>query len=134
MNEQQIATRLSELQKTIDELKAGVKKLESKEEHTWTPFEINGKKYEISEDLGDMAWDEAQNKCKKLGGELPPRWVLSFVHDELPELAEGFVFVFYWSSTEYSVTNAWYQNFSTGGQHYYNKSNAYSVRCVRERK
>lgn len=41
---------------------------------------------------------------------------------------------YYWSSTQYSATNAWRQRFSDGGQYNYYKSNAYRVRPVRRLK
>jgi hypothetical protein len=37
----------------------------------------------------------------------------------------------YWSATEYSTTNAWNQNFSSGNQNNNNKTNTYRVRAVR---
>jgi hypothetical protein len=37
----------------------------------------------------------------------------------------------YWSSTEYGTSDAWYQNFGSGGQDGINKTNNYDVRCVR---
>ena len=39
---------------------------------------------------------------------------------------------YYWSSTEYSSYDAWFQNFSDGGQNLTNKHNTYRVRCLRD--
>jgi len=38
---------------------------------------------------------------------------------------------YYWTSTEYSEGQAWYQNFGTGAQYYFSKTQAYYVRAVR---
>lgn len=41
---------------------------------------------------------------------------------------------YYWSCSEYSATDAWFQYWDSsnlGGQYYYNKTNAYRVRAVR---
>ena len=43
----------------------------------------------------------------------------------------GFVASLYWSSSEYSATNAWYQDFNNGGQGYNYKATNYYVRAVR---
>ncbi|MFH1158877.1 MAG: hypothetical protein V1721_08410, partial [Pseudomonadota bacterium] len=38
---------------------------------------------------------------------------------------------YYWSSSEYNISNSWNQRFSVGSQHFSNKTSALSVRCVR---
>ena len=43
----------------------------------------------------------------------------------------GFADSFYWSSSEYDASNAWYQYFPFGGQHYSTKYGTYRVRAVR---
>jgi hypothetical protein len=43
----------------------------------------------------------------------------------------GFSAAYYWSSSEYSDTNAWSQYFGNGFQYSYNKYNTYYVRAVR---
>lgn len=45
--------------------------------------------------------------------------------------AEAFAAGYYWSSTEYSATAAWRQNFGDGSQYYYNKGFSFYVRAVR---
>jgi hypothetical protein len=46
--------------------------------------------------------------------------------------AQPFSAVLYWSSTEFSATSAWFQNFGNGNQYRTNyKSNSYNVRAVR---
>ena len=46
-------------------------------------------------------------------------------------LIGGFTTGVYWSSSEHNFSNAWYQTFTNGYQHYYNKSYTYRVRAVR---
>ncbi len=43
----------------------------------------------------------------------------------------GFASAYYWSSTEYLTSNAWYQAFDDGYQYYYFKGITYRVRAVR---
>ena len=45
--------------------------------------------------------------------------------------AEAFAADVYWSSTEYSSTFAWFQNFTSGVQNDTNKTNSYYVRAIR---
>jgi len=45
--------------------------------------------------------------------------------------AEDFTAVYYWSSTEFSATNARFQGFYDGFQYSLNKTNSERVRCVR---
>lgn len=45
--------------------------------------------------------------------------------------AEDFAADYYWSSTEFSATDARLQGFTNGTQSYYSKSNSYRVRAVR---
>jgi len=127
MTSQQIKSRIAELQAEIDKLK------KETDETKWTLFEIEGKKYEISDNLGEMNWQDAMDKCKELGGFLPPRWMLCFIYDELKALAGSFESSYYWSSTEGSVADAWGVDFSDGGSDSGDKAYAGYVRCVRGR-
>jgi len=43
----------------------------------------------------------------------------------------GFTLSYYWSSSEYSVNNAWRQNFGSGNNDNENKDYGISVRCIR---
>lgn len=45
--------------------------------------------------------------------------------------SQAFGAVGYWSSTEYSAANAWFQIFNNGGQYYGYKANSVRVRAVR---
>jgi hypothetical protein len=46
-------------------------------------------------------------------------------------LRTGFSSVFYWSSSEYGGSNAWFQFFMNGSQYDYGKGNSIYVRPVR---
>jgi hypothetical protein len=127
MDKQQKEARLKKLREEIMKLESELI------EHTWTPFEIYGKKFEISENLGNMNWHDATQKCKELGGFLPSRWMLCFIYEELPELKNSFESDNYWSSTEFFFANAWYYYFMGGYSDNYNKGNSNEVRCVRGR-
>jgi len=65
---------------------------------------------------------------------LPAKDELNYLYQNKAALG-GFASAYYWSSTQYNnpwaISNAYYQNFSDGGQHYTNKTTAYRVRCVR---
>jgi hypothetical protein len=43
----------------------------------------------------------------------------------------GFAAAYYWSSSEYDSSRAWFQYFSVGNQYNYGKYNTYYVRAVR---
>jgi hypothetical protein len=45
--------------------------------------------------------------------------------------AEAFADTWYWSSSQYSATNAWFQNFDDGYQHYDGERNELRARAVR---
>ena len=62
---------------------------------------------------------------------LPARQELNLLYQNSPNIG-GFVYSNrYWSSTEFSTTNAWLFGFDNGYIYNANKSNAYYVRCVR---
>ena len=80
----------------------------------------------------------AMDACKAigLGWRLPNILELDSIRDmttgggpysKLPNIASGN----YWSSTEYSSSNGWYMNFSSGAASYNGKSSTFYVRCVR---
>jgi hypothetical protein len=48
-----------------------------------------------------------------------------------PNNLGGFDYEYYWSSTEYDVNNAWWQNFDNGAQTSNDKNLTYYVRAVR---
>lgn len=101
-------------------------------EVNWIEFEFQGKKYKISDNLGEFDWREAVKKCRELGGKLPPRWLLCAIADEpeLVDIKKSFGTGYFWSATEYSETNARYVYFSSGYTGNSNKTSETYVRCV----
>ena len=87
---------------------------------------------EVSDNLGNMNWDEAKISCKKLGTgwRLPTKDELDMLYENKEEIG-GFADGNYWSSTEHDYNVAWGQSFTNGYQHSYGKGNNYYVRAVR---
>lgn len=79
---------------------------------------------------GQFNYEEAKEACEALGDgwRLPTREELTdmYKYKEDLELKD-----FYWSSSEYNTTYAFYFTFSNGTANYFNKSNTLSVRAVR---
>ena len=86
-------------------------------------------------DLGEMTWDEATARVAKLG----PGWRLPTIREfedvlypnikKIPKIRKAF----YWSSTETASNyTAWYFYFTNGNANYFNKTNTYYVRAVRD--
>jgi hypothetical protein len=85
-----------------------------------------------SKDIGEMDWEKACEKCKELGGRLPTRLELLDLLDNHRQEAEA-MDDWYWSSTEYNSSYAWYVYFHDGDVTSANdKSFSFSVRCVRD--
>ena len=82
-----------------------------------------------SEDLGEMTWDQAKEKCKELGGRLPTKIQLLDLYDNHSKCRE--MEGFYWASPEYSSTYAWTVYFRNGSANTSSKYLSFSVRCVR---
>ena len=61
---------------------------------------------------------------------LPSKAELEYLYEQ-SVVVGGFASNTYWSSTEYSSTNAWSQYFASGAQGYATKSSTYLVRAVR---
>ena len=123
---------LAQIQKKLISLQEEVEILQ-KENTKWTKFTFLGKELEISEYLGEMDWHDGVERCKELGGILPPRFLLTAIYDEkeLEEIKKTFSTGYHWSSTELSETYVRYVNFSDGYTNNYNKTFNLSVRCVR---
>ena len=86
-----------------------------------------------------LNWSEAIEYCSKLSSNGYQDWRLPS-KDELKEVynnkdvldsKEAFVEDSYWSSSEFSSTNAWKQYFYNGNQYNGIKTTAYYVRAVR---
>ena len=73
----------------------------------------------LTEDLGEMDWDEAMKACADLGDgwRLPTKDELNFLFlYENKDKIGGFANGYYWSSTEDGSTSAWGQGFDYGSQ------------------
>jgi uncharacterized protein (TIGR02145 family) len=87
---------------------------------------------EWSEYLGEMNWKQACEECKRLGGRLPARDKLINLYDNYWNEAR-MENDWYWSSTEYGSSYAWYVYFNSGGvDGNASKNYSFSVRCVRD--
>ena len=86
----------------------------------------------MTEDLGEMNWDEANKACSALGDgwRLPTKDELNILYKN-KEKTGGFAKSTYWSSTEFDNFNAWKQFFNNGFQFYNGKNSNYYVRAVR---
>jgi len=82
----------------------------------------------------ELKWKDAMAWAANLGdgARLPDRFeallIGANIHDKISPQ------VYYWSASEYSTTNAWYQYWSSGapgGQGNNSKTDAYYVRAVR---
>jgi hypothetical protein len=87
----------------------------------------------MTEDLGEMKWEEAKKACKNLGDgwRLPSKDELNLLYENKEKIG-GFAKRYYWSSTEYGDNKAWRQSFNSGYTHEgYGKNFTYFVRAVR---
>ena len=73
----------------------------------------------------------ARDVCKAAGGRLPTKTELQCLYTNRATFGNNFGTSYYWSSTEFSTTNAWSVYFIDGFTGSYYKPNAYSVRRVR---
>lgn len=91
-------------------------------------------KFEVyPEDLGKHSWENAKKVCKDLGDgwRLPTREELHVMWLHRASIG-GFINSYYWSSSENSSNNVWFQYFNFDYQSLNSKSNAYYVRPVRD--
>ena len=87
----------------------------------------------MTEDLGEMDWDEAKKACADLGDgwRLPTKDELNVLYENKDNIG-GFAGYAYWSSTESDNLHAWGQDFLFSGNQYGNeKSYPIYVRAVR---
>ena len=76
----------------------------------------------------EMEWDDAKKWCEIFGYRMPTMIELLQAHEDN---VSGFTDDYYWSATEYSATNAWYVNMSSGSA-INGKIYSFYVRCVRD--
>ena len=87
----------------------------------------------MTEDLGEMSWEDAKKACADLGDgwRLPTKDELNILYENKDKIG-GFATNYYWSSTEVGNGTAWDQDFANGAQvgNLY-KGNGSYVRAVR---
>jgi hypothetical protein len=85
-----------------------------------------------TKDLGEMDWDDATKACAALGDgwRLPTKEELNILYKNKDKIG-GFDKDYYWSSTEYNVSNAYFFSFESGFASYESKSYTHAVRIVR---
>ena len=127
--------KIDDIQKQINNLQQQLDSLKQQKEFTWddapTIVQIDGEKWLLGpESDEEMDWEDAKAWCESVGGELPPRDILlhCFMKKEINIL---FTATYYWSSTEFTATNAWIQKFGYGNQGGSLKAGAHYVRAVR---
>ena len=71
----------------------------------------------MTEDLGEMNWEDAMKACADLGDgwRLPNREELNVLYENKDKIG-GFGDYGYWSSSEYDNDDAWGQDFLDGNQ------------------
>ena len=124
------ATSEAEESKTSDDQK--IAENESKEYAT-----VKIENLEImAEDLGQMEWDEVNQKCAELGDKwrLPTKEELNFLYQN-KETIGGFDNHEYWSSEQEGAQNdAWVQFFGNGYQYTNDEAEIPNARLVRDLK
>ncbi len=94
--------------------------------------ELNGYRWHLGQEADEeMAWHEAVEWCKSVGGESPPREVLLMCYIN-EDIKPSFKTSWHWSSVEVNETTAWMQNFSDGYQLTNTKNSNSYVRAVRK--
>ena len=76
----------------------------------------------------DVAWKDAIEWAQQVGGELPTRQEQALLYANLKREFEA---DWYWSSEQYSDSDAWYQYFDDSSQHDNDKSYGGRARAVR---
>ena len=99
-------------------------------------MQYDGITYTVYHEVEAMTWDAAMAYCESLTASGFDDWYLPN-RDELNALymnsssIEGLTNDKYWSSAEYSSSQAYYQDFETGEQNHSDKTTTYKVRPVR---
>ena len=86
----------------------------------------------MTEDLGDMTWNEAMEACADLGvgWRLPRRNELQVLYNNRDKIG-GFANSYYWSSTEKNKNDVYYHSFVIDFQSLNGKFSNFYVRAVR---
>ncbi len=79
-----------------------------------------------------MNWNDAKLACRNLGKgwRLPSKTELNILYKNRKKIG-GFVYFYYWSSTEIDNYDVWVQFFDFGAQNNYGKGATTHVRAVR---
>ena len=99
-------------------------------------FDFAGYLYHVYPDMGAMTWSQAMSACNGLSYGGYDDWYLPNI-EELNAMYQkkssigGFSYYYYWSSTEYNSSDAYYQEFYSGDWGYDTKNYILRVRCVR---
>jgi hypothetical protein len=120
-------TKCEQIQQQIDAL--------TNQSYDWATApvicELNGYRWILGPEAPEMVdWDAAIEWCQTVGGELPPRNILSEAYLN-NEIRKEFTTAGYWSSTELTGPKHWVQFFIIGGQSRNLETNALYVRAVR---
>jgi hypothetical protein len=125
-----IQQKIKDLENQIEALKA------QEQSFNWNEApiicELNGYRWHLGPEADEeMNWEDAKVWCESVGGELPPRDVLlqCYINEDIKPLFKP---EFYWSSTEFTATNTWFQTFLSGDQFNYGKTNYLYVRAVKK--
>ena len=122
---------MSNYKKELKELKTKLEDLEEKINRETVKTRIVGQRLEWEETCSKkLNWEEAKEWCKMKGN----GWRLPTVMELLTAYyykVDGFSSVNHWSSTEYSEAYARFVDFSDGDVNFSNKTDSYTVRCVR---
>ena len=122
--------RIKVLEDELALLKADLMKVEEKKE----PVAIWGTLGFLVHptELGKMTWKEAKKACASLGKgwRLPTRVELLLMYEN-KNVVGGFAYNYYWSSTEYDHSYAWYFTFNYGSAYNDFKYTTNYVRAVK---
>jgi hypothetical protein len=117
----------------IDFYKGCIKKLEKELEKQPTTIEIQAHKFEVYHEDASLKLNylDTVGYCERMGKgwRLPTRKEQLEMYENKKEL--GLKDANYWSSTEYTTTNAYYFNFISGNASNVNLNSTLSVRAVR---
>lgn len=79
-----------------------------------------------------LKWNDAIDYCNEISWRLPSKDVLNFLYKNTANMPSEESFIgHYWSSTETSSTDAWYQSFLSGNQDATNKTYSRYIRPYR---
>ena len=102
----------------------------------YSSMQYDGITYTVYHEVEAMTWDAAMAYCESLTASgfddwyLPNRDELNAIYMNSSSI-EGLTNDKYWSSAEYSSSQAYYQDFETGEQNHSDKTTTYKVRPVR---